>query len=112
MTVIGDKDEDGLASHIAPPPISYRKWGIELHMVSCSTSQPFYIGLGGRNLHRSLHDKRMSGRDLAAERGAASVPNRPVRTPGPWRPTVPPVPGRVGKDGWARRPSFVNTPRL
>jgi len=70
MTVIDDKDEDGLASHGAPPLISYRKWGIELHMVSCSTSQPFYIALGGRNLHRSLHDRRMSGRDLAAERGA------------------------------------------
>jgi len=41
-----------------------------------------------------------------------SVPNRPVRTPGPWRPIVPSVPGRVGKDGWARRPSFVNTPGL
>jgi len=41
-----------------------------------------------------------------------SVPNRPVRTPGPWRPIVPSVPGRVGKDGWARRPSFVNTAGL
>jgi len=29
----------------------------------------------------------------------ASVPNRPVRTPGPWRPIVPSVPGGVGKDG-------------
>jgi len=28
MTVIDDKDEDGLASDIAPPLISYRKWGI------------------------------------------------------------------------------------
>ena len=41
-----------------------------------------------------------------------SVPNRPVRTPGPWRPIVPSVPGRVGKDGQARRPSFVNTAGL
>ena len=38
-----------------------------------------------------------------------SVPNRPVRTPGPWRPIVPSVPGRVGKDGRARRPSLLNT---
>ena len=28
-----------------------------------------------------------------------SVPNRPVRTPGPWRPIVPSVPGGVGKYG-------------
>ena len=28
-----------------------------------------------------------------------SVPNRPVRTPGPWRPIVPSVPGGVVKDG-------------
>ena len=27
-----------------------------------------------------------------------SVPNRPVRTPGPWRPLVPSVPGAAGKD--------------
>jgi len=47
-----------------------------------------------------------------SEPESASVPNRPVRTPGPWRPIVPSVPGRVGKDGQARRPSFVNTPGL
>jgi len=41
-----------------------------------------------------------------------NIPNRPVRTPGPWRPIVPSVPGRVGKDGWARRSSFVNTAGL
>jgi len=39
-------------------------------MVSCSTSQPFYIALGGRNLHCFLHDRRMSGRNSEAERGA------------------------------------------
>ncbi|KAG0636518.1 WD40-repeat-containing domain protein [Tuber brumale] len=66
MTVIDDKDEeDG-----APSLISSRKWGIELHAVSCSTSRPFYIALGGRNLQCFLHDRRMTGRDLAAERGA------------------------------------------
>jgi len=42
----------------------------------------------------------------------SSVPNRPVRTPGPWRPIVPSVPGRVGTDGQARRLSFVNTAGL
>ena len=31
--------------------------------------------------------------------GGPSVPNRPVRTPGPWRLIVPSVPGGVGKDG-------------
>ena len=70
MTVIDDEDEDGLTSGGAPPLINYRSWGIELNAVSCSTSQPFYIALGGRNLHCFLHDRRMSGRDLAAERGS------------------------------------------
>jgi len=70
MTVIDNKDKDGLASDIAPPLISYRKWGIEPHAFSCSTSQPFYMALGGRNLHTFLHDRRMSERDPAAERGA------------------------------------------
>ena len=49
---------------------------------------------------------------MAAKREVFSVPNRPVRTPGPWRLIVPSVPGRVGKDGRARRPSFVNTAGL
>ncbi|CAZ86601.1 unnamed protein product [Tuber melanosporum] len=70
MTVIDDEDEDELSSGGAPPLISYRKWGVELNAISCSTSQPFYIALGGRNLHCFLHDRRMSGRDLAAESGA------------------------------------------
>jgi len=35
----------------------------------------------------------------------SSVPNRPVRTAGPWSPIVPSVPGGVGMDGRARRPS-------
>ncbi|KAG0138277.1 WD40-repeat-containing domain protein, partial [Tuber indicum] len=72
MSMIDDKDEDGLSCHGAPPLISYRKWGIELLALSCSTSQPFYIALGGQNLHCFLHDRRMCGRDLAAERGAGS----------------------------------------
>jgi len=70
MTVIDDEDEDGLTSGGAPPLISYREWGVDLNTISCSTSQPFYIALGGRNLHCFLHDRRMSGRDLIAERGA------------------------------------------
>ena len=49
---------------------------------------------------------------LSSDPTLSSVPNRPVRTPGPWRPIVPSVPGRVGKDGQARRPSFVNTAGL
>ncbi|CUS09631.1 unnamed protein product [Tuber aestivum] len=75
MTVIDDEDEDGLDGSGAPPLISYRKWGVELNAISCSTSQPFYIALGGRNLHCFLHDRRMSGRDLAAERGAGRSPS-------------------------------------
>ena len=38
-----------------------------------------------------------------------SVPNRPGRTAGPWRTIVPGVPGRVGTDGRAKRPSFIKT---
>ena len=41
--------------------------------------------------------------------GGGSVPNRPVRTTGPWRPIVPSVPRRVGKDGRAWRPFLINT---
>ena len=40
---------------------------------------------------------------------AGSVPNRPGRTAGPWRAIVPGVPGKVGADGRARRPSFIKT---
>ncbi|KAG0638300.1 hypothetical protein HOY80DRAFT_1023238 [Tuber brumale] len=66
MTVIDEKDEeDG-----APPLMSYREWGIELHAVSHSASRLFYIALGSRNLHCFLHDRRMTGRDLDAEMGA------------------------------------------
>ena len=43
---------------------------------------------------------------------AVSVPNRPVRTGGPWRPIVPSVPGGVGMDGEARRPSSILTAGL
>ena len=38
-----------------------------------------------------------------------SVPNHPVRTPEPGRPIVPSIPGRVGKDARAKRPSLRKT---
>ncbi|KAG0138278.1 WD40-repeat-containing domain protein [Tuber indicum] len=72
MSTIDDKDEDGLNSHGAPPQIGYRKWGIERLAFSCSTSQPSYIALGGQDLSCFLHDRRMCGRDLVAERATWS----------------------------------------
>ncbi|RPB04937.1 WD40 repeat-like protein [Choiromyces venosus 120613-1] len=79
MMVIDDWDDDsddwsGSVSAGPPPLISYRKWGVELNAISCSTSRPYYIALGGRNLHCFLHDRRMTGRDLASERGSSSSP--------------------------------------
>ena len=59
--------------------------------------------------HREASDPGPSSTSHVEE---TSVPNRPVRTLGPWCPIVPSVPGRVGKDGQARRPSFVNTAGL
>ena len=41
-----------------------------------------------------------------------TVPNRPVPSAGPWRPIVPSVPGGVGMDGRARRPSSILTAGL
>ncbi|RPA93255.1 hypothetical protein L873DRAFT_1816206 [Choiromyces venosus 120613-1] len=38
---------------------------------------------------------------------SSNVPNRPGRPTGPWRAVVQGVPGRVDKDGRARRPSFI-----
>ncbi|KAF2756344.1 WD40 repeat-like protein [Pseudovirgaria hyperparasitica] len=59
-----------LSSRNAPPPlISYKKYGLDLNTISCSPSQPHYIALGGAHLHCFLHDRRMLGRDRAAERG-------------------------------------------
>jgi len=49
---------------------------------------------------------------MAPALGIGSVPNRPVRTAGPWRPIVPSVPGGVGMDGRARRPSSISTAGL
>ncbi|GIZ39897.1 hypothetical protein CKM354_000326000 [Cercospora kikuchii] len=54
----------------APAPlISYKKYGLDLNSISCSTSQPYYIALGGAHLHALLHDRRMTGRDKLQERG-------------------------------------------
>ncbi|KAF2208817.1 hypothetical protein CERZMDRAFT_48538 [Cercospora zeae-maydis SCOH1-5] len=52
------------------PLISYKKYGLDLNSISCSTSQPYYIALGGAHLHALLHDRRMTGRDKLQERGA------------------------------------------
>lgn len=52
-----------------PPLISYRRHQIDLNTVSCSTSQPHYIALGGAHPHCFLHDRRMLGRDLGRESG-------------------------------------------
>ena len=63
---------------------------------------------------KGLIGLNIRGRDVGSDERItaltqASVPNRPVRTPGPWRPIVPSVPGRVGKDGLAKRPSSKMT---
>jgi nuclear receptor interaction protein len=53
-----------------PPLISYENFGIELYTLSCSSSQPHYIAMGGTHLHCFLHDRRMIGRDLLNEKGS------------------------------------------
>lgn len=55
-----------------PPLISYRRHRIDLNTVSCSTSQPHYIALGGAHPHCFLHDRRMLGRDLGREHGGGA----------------------------------------
>jgi nuclear receptor interaction protein len=52
-----------------PPLISYEEYGIELYTLSCSSSQPHYLALGGTHLHCFLHDRRMIGRDRLKEKG-------------------------------------------
>ncbi|KAL1970480.1 hypothetical protein VTN77DRAFT_4124 [Rasamsonia byssochlamydoides] len=56
-------------SNVPPPLISYKRYHIDLNTISCAASQPHYIALGGAHLHCFLHDRRMLGRDLLAERG-------------------------------------------
>ena len=63
---IGSGDDRG----IPPPLISYKRHNLDLNTISCSPSQPYYIALGGAHLHCFLHDRRMTGRDMALERGA------------------------------------------
>ncbi|KAF7181370.1 hypothetical protein CNMCM7691_000588 [Aspergillus felis] len=58
-------------SNVPPPLISYKGYRLDLNTISCSSSQPHYIALGGAHLHCFLHDRRMLGRDLLAERGHA-----------------------------------------
>ena len=59
----------GDANNVPSPLISYKKYRLDLNTISCSPSQPHYIALGGAHLHCFLHDRRMTGRDLLAERG-------------------------------------------
>ena len=65
----GGDDESG---NVPPPLISYKSYGLDLNSISCSSSQPQYIALGGAHLHCFLHDRRMVGRDLITERGKQS----------------------------------------
>ena len=57
-------------SNVPPPLISYKRYGLDLNTISCSSSQPHYIALGGAHSHCFLHDRRMLGRDRLAERGS------------------------------------------
>ncbi|KKZ62209.1 hypothetical protein EMCG_03347 [[Emmonsia] crescens] len=66
-------------SNVPPPLISYKRYHIDLNSISCSPSQPQYIALGGAHLHCFLHDRRMLGRDILAERGQMGS-----LSPGPW----------------------------
>ncbi|KAI9798332.1 MAG: hypothetical protein M1825_005381 [Sarcosagium campestre] len=60
------------SSHVPPPLISYKRYNLDLNSISCSSSQPHYIALGGAHLHCFLHDRRMLGRDVQVERGTPS----------------------------------------
>ena len=66
LGILSDPDPEGDRN---PPLISYRRHGIELNSISCSTSQPHYIALGGTHLYCYLHDRRMLGRDHLQEAG-------------------------------------------
>ena len=57
-------------SNVPPPLISYKRYNLDLNTISCSPSQPHYIALGGAHPHCFLHDRRMLGRDQAAESGS------------------------------------------
>ena len=64
---------DGENADAPPPLISYKRYRVDLNTISCSPSQPHYIMLGGAHLHCFLHDRRMTGRDLLAERGSPGL---------------------------------------
>ncbi|OJD13295.1 hypothetical protein AJ78_06237 [Emergomyces pasteurianus Ep9510] len=66
-------------SNVPPALISYKRYHIDLNSISCSSSQPQYIALGGAHLHCFLHDRRMLRRDLLEERGQMGS-----LSPGPW----------------------------
>ena len=57
-------------SNVPPPLISYKRYNLDLNTISCSSSQPHYIALGGAHLHCFLHDRRMLGRDHQLEKGS------------------------------------------
>ena len=60
-------------SNVPPPLISYKKFSLDLNTISCSPTQPHYIALGGAHMHCFLHDRRMLGRDISAEKGTPDV---------------------------------------
>jgi nuclear receptor interaction protein len=62
------RQRDEPTGAVPPALISYRG-RIDLNTISCSASQPHYIALGGSHMHCFLHDRRMLGRDMLAERG-------------------------------------------
>lgn len=70
--------DDNVSGSVPPPLISYKKYALDLNSISCSGSQPQYIALGGAHLHCFLHDRRMLGRDLDAERGKPASREPPV----------------------------------
>ena len=70
--------DDNAGGSVPPPLISYKKYALDLNSISCSASQPHYIALGGAHLHCFLHDRRMLGRDLDAERGKSAIGESPV----------------------------------
>ena len=61
---------------VPPPLISYSRFKMDLKTISCSTSQPHYIALGGAHPHCLLHDRRMLGRDRWRERGVPIASSR------------------------------------
>ena len=60
-------------SNVPPALISYKRHRLDLNTISCSATQPHYIVLGGAHLHCFLHDRRMTGRDILAERGSPGL---------------------------------------